>query len=82
MVKENKIGRFIISNTLLRDPTAEESIIKILSGMIIIRAEQRWDIDGIEYIALSDHFASLPKGHQAIDYKFIIDNGDVVCELL
>ena len=66
-----RLGRFLISSHLLYE--WPEAVRLALSGMIVVRAEQRYDYDGIEYIALSENFRPLAEGSRAVDYQPIIE---------
>lgn len=58
--KERKIGKFYIPNYVLE--TDRELVRQVLSGIIVVRAEQRYDYDAIEYIGFADCFVDVPEG--------------------
>lgn len=66
-----RLGKFQIPDLMLRE--FPETVQLALSGMIVIRAEQRWDFHGIEYIAMSEHFDEISEGYQVPDYIAVIE---------
>lgn len=59
-----RLGRFVIGYNFIED---REGIIAklMLSGMVVIRADHRYDMNAIEYMALHDDFDEMPAGHEA-----------------
>jgi len=79
---KNKIGKFLVSNEMLRNKGTHKNIMKLMGRMIIVRAEQRFDKNAIEYIAMSDYFNEIAEGEKARNYQFVFANGDIRCEAL
>jgi hypothetical protein len=84
MSTSKKIGKFVISNALIDEPSSEAALLKIMSKMIVVRAEQRWDLGGIEYIALSDLFDKVQDGYGFVvpSYEITFNNGSITAKKL
>ena len=78
----DKIGKFTISNLILQDTQAHESIMRLMGRMIVVRCEQRFDANGIEYIAMSNYFKEVSQGQQIPRYIFTFTNDEIKCEAL
>jgi hypothetical protein len=53
-MKDRRIGKFYIRmESIENDPNM---VLETLDGIIIVRAEQRFDFDAIEYIGISKYF--------------------------
>ena len=61
-----RIGRFCVDLSLLEDQTVMAQL--MLSGMVIVRAQHRYDLNAIEYMALCDEFDEVPDGQEAPYY--------------
>ena len=72
-----KVGRFRISHLFIRQ-TPQRTLSKILSNFVPIRAESRYDMEAIEYTALSEFFETVPLGQEPPLYELVIKNGEVV----
>lgn len=68
-----RLGNFTIDRSVIQDTPALAQ--EILSTVIVVRAEMRWDMDAIEYIGLSHSFESLPCGARAKQYEYVIEQG-------
>jgi len=58
-----------------------ENLITVFAGMVVIEAQMRWEIDGVEYLALSDRFDPVPDGVSAPSYEVTFrrdENGNVI----
>jgi hypothetical protein len=71
----SQIGTFTVSKTLI--DANPEAIMKLMGRMVILRAEYRWDIDGVKYTARSEYFEESPKGIRAPHYEVIIDEAGI-----
>ena len=78
-----RLGRFHIGLNLIDERAgADGTMAKLmLSGMIILRADHRYDLDAIEYMALHDDFDEVPAGQEAPHYDVVaheqrIDDGE------
>jgi hypothetical protein len=65
-IKTHRIGAFKLDREILR--TDWRLGLAIFSQMLILHAEQRYDTDTIDYVALSDLFAEVPIGTRAPEY--------------
>lgn len=66
-LNNRRIGRILINTTLLlKEP---EVVKNILNGMIVVRAEQLFEHDAIEYIAIGDMFEEIAEGEKAPNYQ-------------
>lgn len=67
-----RMGRFVLcaSATEVLDPRATfyPRVAAITRGMTILEARFRFDMRGIEYLAVSDHFDEIPQGVAAPEY--------------
>lgn len=70
MIRNNRRGLFLISRELLEDAPA--IVKRVLSDVIVVRAELRWDLDAIEYVAICDKFDECPEGELTPPYNCII----------
>lgn len=66
--KSNRIGRFIISATLLRDAAdhvtheADAEFFAIFRRVIIVETRFRWAVNAVEYIGYCDQFEPVEFG--------------------
>jgi len=66
----NRFGKFTIHNDLLSyNPRL---VAKVLSGMIVVRAEQMYAYHSIEYEAWSDKFDVVPMGVMPTEYRGVV----------
>lgn len=68
----NKVGKFYISEALVKNESSHNAMCSIMSKMIIIRAEYLFAKQKFEYFAISDLFESNPDGCIVPTYKIII----------
>lgn len=59
--RTHKIGRFFVSSHFVDDIRNHEALQKLMAGMIVLRAEKRFDIRGFEYVALCEMFDEVPE---------------------
>lgn len=55
----------------------------MLSGLLVVRAESRYDYDAIEYIALGECFDEIDRGFEAPEYVAVLtknENGSIKLE--
>jgi hypothetical protein len=77
----HRIGKFRISFIFLQSHPKEAAA--IFAGLIVVRAESRYDFDAIEYIALGDCFEEVDRGFEAPEYRLILtrnEDGSIVIE--
>lgn len=84
-MKDRRIGRFAIATSLIDDDP--ESVKTALAGLIVVRAELRWEIGAVEYVAIGDAFEELPPATLPPEYRAILqvrelEEGRRVVELL
>ena len=65
--KKLNLGRFRLSRKLLSEQP--ENLIPVFAGMVVIEAQMRWEIDGVEYLALSDRFDPVPENVMCPSYE-------------
>ena len=70
-MSKNKIGRFSISATLLRE---WERFIPMFGNFAIIDARLHWDTQSVEYLAYSELFDEVDQSQAAPTYEITIDN--------
>jgi len=68
-----KLGTFTISNEVIHTETAHPTVMKLMGRMIVVRAEQKMGIEGIEYTAISDYFEEVEKGSAPLAYIFTFE---------
>ena len=72
MSKDSHIGRFLIESDIIEyHPSLAKDILR---DVIIIRAEQVWAYDSIEYHGISYSFDEVEKGMRIPTYDIIIEN--------
>lgn len=79
MKNGRRLGRFHIGLSIIEHDTIMAQL--MLSGMVIVRADHRYDLNAIEYMALHDDFDEVPPGLEAPHYDVVaheqrIDDGD------
>lgn len=57
---ERRIGRFRIDRHLIDN--RPEDVLRLLRDILIVRAELSYEYDAIEYVGISEQFASVPEG--------------------
>ena len=73
---QNHKGRFLLSTEIIEDGMYASRIQHIMSYMIIIRCDRRFDLDGYEYVAYSWLFKELPGGSAIAPLYEIIARDD------
>jgi hypothetical protein len=71
VIQENRIIEFIVRDSLIE--CYPQFIKEILAPLLIVRAEQRYDIRGVAYLAYGIEFNSNPKNYWAPKYYLDID---------
>lgn len=74
-MKDRRIGRFYIDALLLQSRPEEAK--KVLQGVLIVRAEQRWDMDAIEYVGIHESFDELERGQIAPLYEVRLEKKEI-----
>ncbi len=77
---KNKLGKFVISNSILQNINAHEDLMRLMGRLIVVRAEQQYHLNGIEFIAMSEYFKEVPEGELTPEYRFTFDYGEIKCE--
>jgi len=77
-MKSRKLGRFVLSHGVIEQ--APEDVMRLMGRMIVVRAESRYDMDGVEYTAISDYFSCVPAGSIVPEYRFAFSGGDIIPE--
>lgn len=72
MIKDRRIGRFIISRHMLE--TGLEKVAEFTASMVVLRAEYLIDMDGIQYTAWSPSFDPVPNYCMAPNYDVVFNN--------
>lgn len=61
------LGRFVITEkNLIENREAAQAV---MAQCIPVRAEQLWAANGIEYVAISEHFDEVPLGQVVPEYQ-------------
>lgn len=68
-----RLGKFSIRTSLIEDTPG--TVFEILSTVIVVRAEMRWDIGAIEYTGISHSFECLPCGRVVPEYEAMFEQG-------
>ena len=66
-----RLGRFSIDMGLVEHQTVMAQL--MLSGMVVVGADYRYDQNAIEYMALCDEFDEVPEGHEAPHYVAVFN---------
>ena len=66
-----RLGQFFIPSHVVRHQP--QQALAILRGVLIVRAEQMYVRDAIEYIGVADHFSEVPDGDTAPFYDWALD---------
>ena len=72
-VPKRNIGIFYISQELIEEAD-HSKLSKVMSNFVIIRAEQRFDLRSIEYIAYSPLFAQVEEAMKYPTYDIVVDS--------
>ena len=70
-MSSKRIGKFQIMTHNIEDHP--EMVQEIMSKVIVVRCEQRYDTDSIHYTAISDHFEDVELGKMIPEYQVIHD---------
>ncbi len=62
----NRIGRFDIPFNMISE--SPETVLLMLAGKLVVRAEARYDLDAVEYHAYCDDFNEVGRGELAPEY--------------
>lgn len=76
-MNRNQIGKFTINNEWLMD--SQEELMRLMGRMIIVRAENLWSMNVIEYVAISEYFEERPPGQVIPFYTFEFTGGEITC---
>jgi hypothetical protein len=68
-MKYRKVGKFIVSKQVFYNNFSE--IKNLFKDIFIVRCEERYDIDGFEYVGISGFFKELEEGEQIPFYDII-----------
>jgi hypothetical protein len=66
-IKERRFGRFIVSDELIEHEG--DALPDLFADMVVVRAERRFDLAAIEYVAAGPMFDPLPRGTMAPLYS-------------
>jgi len=75
-VEKNRVGRFRISNELLR--TSPYKVKLIMSKVVVVRCDSLFYMNALEYVAYSPLFDIIEEGYVPQDYEFSIDGKKVI----
>ena len=75
-MKKRNIGLFEIPARMIEENTQE--LIRLFAGMIVVRAEFRYDKGTIDYSALSDRFEPVDINCHPPKYDVTLQQGDWV----
>lgn len=70
-----RLGKFVIPVELIKNKPA--FVFTVMSTVIPVRAEQRFDIDAIEYVGICHNFDMVKLGEIAPEYRALVENGFV-----
>lgn len=71
MVNYRQLGRFVIERRMVLDECDKIASL-IMPGLVVVRAECKFDRDGIEYTAIGPDFAPVDEGDEAPWYVPIL----------
>lgn len=63
-VKDRRFGKF----TVTRGIVESDDMFEIMRGVLIVRAELRYDLDAVEYVGACEHFGVVPHGVMPPEY--------------
>lgn len=74
--RENRrLGKFTINSVMIeRNP---EIVRAVMGRCIIVRCEMLFEIDALEYVAISPFFDVVDRGTLSPEYDVIIDGSDI-----
>jgi hypothetical protein len=70
----DRVGMFRVANRIIRETPL--SVMRLLSTMVVVRAETLFQLDAVEYVAFSMLFDRIPKGEEAPEYRISFMNED------
>lgn len=74
-VSQRRLGTFLVPWGMIdRNP---DDVAKVFVDCIVVRAELRWDVDAIEYVAYRPEFASVDPGACTPRYRALFYDGKV-----
>lgn len=74
-----RVGRFTFPVEWVRQYRSE--VLRVMGKCAVVRAEQRFELDAIEYTAISDHFEHVDRQFVVPNYVWCFDaNGHFWCE--
>jgi len=71
-----RLGKFNIPTSLISDKPLD--VLKILSTVIILRAEHMFVFDAIDYMGISDNFDIVPVGEEIPWYRATITENGII----
>ena len=79
--RARRYGRFSMPARWADEYRSE--LLRVMGKCIVLRAEQMYSSDRIEYWAVSDHFRELPEAEIVPEYAwYFTDEGDFWCQEL
>ncbi len=66
----NALGRFVIESRVIEELPGLAR--QILAGLIVVRAEQMFHRNGIEYVAIGPDFLPVARGEEVPRYDVIV----------
>jgi hypothetical protein len=75
ILKKGKRGKFVIQNNLVQGFPC--FVKDILNDLLIVRAEWRLDVDGMEYVAFGEYFDETPYGEYPKEYGITLIMGKI-----
>lgn len=78
MNRDRRIGRFSISMALIEVFASDAK--RIMGQCVIVKAEQLYSSNAIEYVAISEHFRELADNEMVPEYAWVFtSDGDMTC---
>jgi len=77
-MRSRKLGRFVVGHSVIEK--SPDDVMRLMGRMIVVRAESRYDVGGVEYTAISDYFSDVPEGNVVPEYRFAFSGGDILPE--
>lgn len=75
-MNSNQLGKFSVDEHLIRSKPADVAQIFSLLNMVPVRAEAKFEIQKIEYTAISDKFDEVSLGEVIPEYILIIESDE------
>ena len=72
-MRKRRIGKVLITNQLIAEGDVDE-LARILKDLVVVRAEQMFSAESIEYIALSSKFEEIDSAEKIPEYRILIDS--------